>query len=318
MNIFVDKITVFPTMRRMVAMMLLAVFLLSGGGAGADSRSVEEIPNVQRSDARRLVSNPDGVLSERAVATMDSMLYDLKQRGVAQIAVAALASIGDADPADFALRLGTEWGVGGRERDNGMVILLVVDQRALRFETGYGLEGVLPDALCKRIQTAKMVPLLAREDWDGGMTAGVRAVYDHLNGAELDFVPQAAEEEIPVGRVLLLLVGLPLLFIGVVALGHSVSNRCRRCHKYGAMRLVSDTEVSRNAHYVTRERTKRCRYCGYAYTYKVQEPRDNGLGGGGPFPGGLGGFGGFRGGGGSFGGGFGGGSFGGGGATSRF
>ena len=84
---------------------------------------------------------------------------------------------------DFAHRLLNEWGVGKKGKNNGLVILLVTDQRCIQFYTGYGLEGDLPDAICKRIQTRDMIPYLKDGNWDAGMVAGVRAVCGRLDGS---------------------------------------------------------------------------------------------------------------------------------------
>lgn len=74
-------------------------------------------------------------------------------------------------------------GCGKERKNNGLVILLVTDQRCIQFYTGYGLEGDLPDAICKRIQTRDMIPYLKDGNWDAGMVAGVRAVCGRLDGS---------------------------------------------------------------------------------------------------------------------------------------
>ena len=70
-----------------------------------------------------------------------------------------------------------------RDSDNGLGILLVVDRREVRFVTGPGLEGVLPDALCKRIQMRYMLPYFREGDYSAGMVAGLRAVASVLEAA---------------------------------------------------------------------------------------------------------------------------------------
>lgn len=72
--------------------------------------------------------------------------------------------------------------MGSRQegKDNGLVILLVTDQRCIQFYTGYGLEGVLPDAICKRIQTKYMIPYLKDGNWNEGMVAGIRRLASDL------------------------------------------------------------------------------------------------------------------------------------------
>ena len=74
--------------------------------------------------------------------------------------------IGEEDCFNFCHQLLNKWGVGKKDKNNGLVILLVTDQRCIQFYTGYGLEGVLPDAICKRIQTRYMIPYLKDGNWD--------------------------------------------------------------------------------------------------------------------------------------------------------
>ena len=86
------------------------------------------------------------------------------------------------------------WGIGKKADDNGLLILLVLDQRKVTFATGYGLEGVLPDALCFRIQQNEMVPWFRKNDFDRGMTEGVRAVTLVLYGSDYEPVSQGISD----------------------------------------------------------------------------------------------------------------------------
>ncbi|MDE6858195.1 MAG: TPM domain-containing protein, partial [Alistipes sp.] len=131
---------------------LMLAMLLAVSTADARSYRVSDVPNVQVADRMRFTSDPEGILSREAVAHIDSVCYDLRRRGIAQVAVVALPDIEGGDVFDFAFRLFSEWGVGRKGDNNGLGILLVVDRHEIRFVTGGGLEGVLPDAVCKRIQ----------------------------------------------------------------------------------------------------------------------------------------------------------------------
>ena len=155
-------------------------------GSAARPYGVEEIPNVQVGNRYRFTSNPDGVLSPSAVAEIDSLCYSLRHRALAQVAVVAVEDIRGDDLFSFAHTLFSQWGVGRADSDNGLGILLVVDRREVRFVTGPGLEGVLPDALCKRIQMRYMLPYFREGDYSAGMVAGLRAVASVLEGSELD------------------------------------------------------------------------------------------------------------------------------------
>ena len=82
------------------------------------------------------------------------------------MAVVVLPRITDdyADIRDFGYELFTEWGLGRKDQDNGLLMLLITEpeQRAITIEVGYGLEGTLPDGLCKLIQTRTMIPLMKK------------------------------------------------------------------------------------------------------------------------------------------------------------
>lgn len=80
------------------------------------------------------------------------------------MAVVAVDDIAGGDAFSFAVELFRSWGVGSAESDNGLGILLVKELREIRFVTGGGLEGILPDALCKRIQLNYMLPAFREGD----------------------------------------------------------------------------------------------------------------------------------------------------------
>jgi uncharacterized protein len=206
--------------------------------------------------------------------------------------------------------LGKENGVGQKERDNGLVVLLSTGERCVQFATGYGLEDVMPDAICKRIQQQYMVEHFAAGDWDTGMVAGMRAVCGVLDGSMENIGDEDADEEL-----IALAVFLTMIFGGlaVIILAVWYSSRCPNCGKHKVQR-ISSRIVNRCNGYLVRENTYRCQNCGHTFMRKEHaDDNSNRHRHGGVVIGG-GGFG--RGGG--FGGSFGGGSFGGGGAGSRF
>lgn len=145
---------------------------------------VEDIPLVHLQDRTRYVSNPDGILSNDAVAVMDTILYGLERETGIQTLVVAVEQIEGGDCFDFAYQLGSKNGVGEKGKDNGLVILLVTGERCIQFATGYGLEGDLPDAICKRIQQRYMNKAFSQGKWDEGMVAGIQAVRRQLNHTE--------------------------------------------------------------------------------------------------------------------------------------
>lgn len=296
--------------------LLFCLLLLFGLSAGATTYCVEDVPNVQRMDSRRYVSNPDGILSDATVARIDALCASLRERGLAQVAVVAVDDIEGGDTFTFAVDLFDSWGVGGKKSNNGLGILLVRDLREIRFVTGGGVEGVLPDALCKRIQTRYMLPAFREGDYDAGMLAGVEAAAQLLEGGDPDL--ETGEEELPGWFILFLVGGFILLPLGIGLLVHYASRRCPRCHRC-SLQLDARQVVHTSPSFREVEYTYVCRHCGEVVRRRSRQSRGNGFGGGsggGMIIGGGGFGGGF--GGGSIGGGFGGGSFGGGGAGSKW
>ena len=294
--------------KRILGVLLLLFCFLAV--AGAKVYKVEDVPMVHLADRTRYVSNPDGILSPASVATIDSLLFALEGKTGIQVLVAVLGDIEGGDCFDFAYRLGKENGVGQKERDNGLVVLLSTGERCVQFATGYGLEGVMPDAICKRIQQQYMVEHFANGDWDAGMVAGMRAVCGVLDGSMENIGDEDVDEEL-----IALAVFLTMIFGGlaVIILAVWYSSRCPNCGKHKVQR-ISSRIVNRCNGYLVRENTYRCQNCGHTFMRKEHTDDNSNNHRRGSVVIGGGGFG--RGGG--FGGSFGGGSFGGGGAGSRF
>ena len=299
---------------------LLFIWILLPLKAEEKIYTVDNIPKVHLQNKMQYVCNPAGILSQQACDEIDAMLYALEQQTGIETVVAIVPSIGDKDCFEFSHQLLNQWGVGKKGKDNGLVILLVTDQRCIQFYTGYGLEGILPDAICKRIQMQEMIPYLKKGEWNQGMLAGVKAVCQRLDGSMVNDDEGRGEEGISVSMLLVVILGF-ITIAGVVGiLAVRASTRCPKCGKHQLQR--SSTKLISNRNGVkTEDIIYTCRNCGHTVVRRQQSYDDNyrGRGGGGPFIGGFGGGSFGSGGGGGFSGGsFGGGSGGGGGAGSRF
>lgn len=298
--------------------LILVSFLLIPLQAQEKVYTVDNLPKVHLQNKMQYVCNPAGILSQAACDTIDSMLYALEQQTGIETVVAVIPSIGEKDCFDFCHQLLNEWGVGKKDKNNGLVILLVTDQRCIQFYTGYGLEGDLPDAICKRIQTNDMIPYLKDGNWNEGMVAGVQATCQRLDGSMVNDSPSESNEN-SLDMILSIFCFLAI-GIGVVFLAARNQSRCPKCGKHELQRSGS-TVISRVNGVKTEDITYICKNCGHTIVRRQQAYDSNyhHRGGGGPFVGGLGGGRGFGGGGGGFSGGsFGGGTGGGGGAGSRF
>ena len=130
------------------------------------------------------VSDPGGVLKAAEVAELNRLIAAVEDSSTAQIAVAVLPSIGEDSPKEFATALFETWGIGQRETDNGLLILVVMDQRRTEFETGYGLEGVLPDITCYRVGMEALVPWFQQQEYGKGLIAAVQRFKEVLDNPD--------------------------------------------------------------------------------------------------------------------------------------
>ncbi len=167
--------------------LIWAFLLLLPSVVFPQSYTVETVPNVKL-ETNSYVSNPDGIISSTTVTAIDSILSQLEEKTTAQVGLVILQSIGESDVTDFAQQLFEKWGIGQRGNDNGLLVLFVMDKRTVRFHTGDGLEGVLPDATCKGIQREYMVPYFKESNYDEGLLHGIEKV------AEILVNPEAAAE----------------------------------------------------------------------------------------------------------------------------
>ncbi len=159
----------------MARFILLCLCCFSCSMLNGQSFTIEQVPDPKSKPGRHYVSDPKGILKLDTEQQIDSMLARLEDSTSVQVGVVMLPSIGEEVPKDFVHDLFNKWGIGAKGKDNGLLILFVLDQKRIEFETGDGLEGVLPDALCKRIQMETMIPAFKDIDYDLGMQQGIIA-----------------------------------------------------------------------------------------------------------------------------------------------
>ena len=92
-----------------------------------------------------------GILDAGVEARIDGKLQDLEQKTTTQLVVVTLRSLQGYDIADYGYRLGRHWGIGQRGKNNGAILIVAPNERRVRIEVGYGLEGTLTDAICQLI-----------------------------------------------------------------------------------------------------------------------------------------------------------------------
>ena len=124
------------------------------------------------------------LLSADQVAHLERKLVAYDDSTSIQIAVVVVPTLNDYDPNDYATQLGRSWGVGNKKTNNGVVFLISTEpqKRKVYIAPGYGLEGALPDILCKRIIEEIVIPQFKQEHYYRGIDLGVDAIIKASRG----------------------------------------------------------------------------------------------------------------------------------------
>lgn len=259
------------------------------------------------------VINPDGILNRATISAIDSVLLRLEKTTGVQALIIAITNIEGDDPFQFTLDVFNKYGIGGKS-STGFVLTLATDDRSYSLITGEGLEGSLPDAICRRIQNRVMVPRLKEGDWNSAMLNTVVTVAQYVEGDETLREAYGTEDGEDPYEWLWAIAGIfgpAVLVIALLLYIERRKKKCKKCGKHKMKKVKTETQ-NLNARTVRYTETWVCSACGNVETRQHTHFIDNdfngsggGFGGGMPRMGGgrsMGSFGGF-GGGHSFGGG---------------
>jgi uncharacterized protein len=180
---------------------LLLAFLL---GISFLVNSQIAIPPVAR------VTDQTGTLTAEQKASLEQMLAEFEKRTGSQIAVVMVPTTQPEGVEQYALRVAEAWKLGRKGVDDGALLVVAKNDRAMRIEVGYGLEGALNDATAKRIVSDVMTPRFRENDFFGGITAGVDRMIRVIDGEPL---PEPARRGAPSGGGGGLFEILPMLLI---------------------------------------------------------------------------------------------------------
>jgi uncharacterized protein len=126
-----------------------------------------------------------GLLSPEQRGRLESTLAELEQRKGAQIAVLMVPTTAPEPIGSFGIRVAEQWRIGRKGVDDGLIVIVASGDRAMRLEVGYGLEGVIPDAVAKRLIEDHFTPGFAQGDWHGGLASGIAAIVRLIEGEPL-------------------------------------------------------------------------------------------------------------------------------------
>ncbi len=182
--------------------------------AGLSPLAGQDIP--ARPDPPRLVNDFAGVLSGDEIQSLEQKLVRFNDSSSTQIVVVIVKSLNGYDKNDFAYKIGMSWGVGQKGRNNGAVVLVKPkypnDKGETCIQTGYGLEGVIPDALAKRIVTNEMIPNFTNGNYYAGIDAATTAMMSLAKGEYTadQYAKRNNKKSSPYGLL------IPIIILGVV------------------------------------------------------------------------------------------------------
>lgn len=246
---------------------------------GIFSVFAQDFPTAPRG---KIVSDFTNTLRADELDLLERKLVAFDDSTSIQIAVVLINSTGGYDIADYAVRLAQQWGVGQKKYDNGIMVLAALGDRTVTIQTGYGIEGAVPDAIAYRIIENDIKPYFRANDYYGGLDAATNSLIAYTKG-EYKADPKSKGGEGKFGGLVFIII----IFVIIALLSKGGG-------KNGGGRVIGGKGSND------------------LFWWMLL----NGLGGGGRSSGGGSG-GGFGGSGGGFGG-FGGGGFGGGGASGRW
>jgi uncharacterized protein len=123
-----------------------------------------------------LVNDYADVIPERYKAKIQAVVGELLQKTEIPVVLVTMPDIGGAEYNDYVNRLYSAWGIGKKAEDKGVLIFLTVKERKMRIETGYGVEGILPDGLVGEIRDRYMIPYFKKDEFGEGMLNGTLAI----------------------------------------------------------------------------------------------------------------------------------------------
>jgi uncharacterized protein len=169
---------------RRITLVFVALLALAAALAPASAQTFPQLTGRVVDEAQ--------VLDATTRAALTQKLADLEARTTTQVVVVTVRSLQGLTIEQFGVSLGRAWQIGQKDRNNGVLLLVAPTDRKVRIEVGYGLEGVLPDAVASTIIQQAILPRFRTSDFAGGVTSGVDNIVSVLTGDAAESKARAA------------------------------------------------------------------------------------------------------------------------------
>ncbi|HPU35705.1 MAG TPA: TPM domain-containing protein, partial [Bacillota bacterium] len=204
-------------MKRLSQIVVLTLLLLA-----LVSPVASAVPAIPQPSSQFYVLDLADVLDADTEQTIVQTSAALEQKTKAQVVVVTVDSLNGAAPEEYALAILRGWGIGDKNLNNGLLVLVSPTERVSRIEVGYGLEGALPDAKTGQIQDTYMLPYFRNNDYNTGILNGYRALIQEVAReyqVSLEMAPPqaapadspASQSSLPAWAIVLIIIGLILL-----------------------------------------------------------------------------------------------------------
>ncbi|RSV42480.1 TPM domain-containing protein [Sphingomonas sp. ABOLE] len=157
---------------RVLRFLVLLVALLAGATSALADPTFPKLTGRVVDDAH--------LLSPAQVAQLTQLSAEVEQASSRQFVVATLPDLQGYDIADYGYQLGRAWGIGQKEANNGILLIVAPNERKVRIEVGYGLEPIMTDALSSQIINQVILPKFKAGDMAGGIVAGAQAIAEQM------------------------------------------------------------------------------------------------------------------------------------------
>ncbi len=192
----------------------------------ASAQIDEVIP--KRPSPPKLVTDVTGTLTAAQKDALEAKLVAYDDSTSTQIAVVIIKTTGDYTDQEVALEILRKWGVGNKEKNNGIVVLVAKDDRKMRIETGYGMEGAIPDVTAKSIIENDIKPYFKQDNYYRGIDNGIDALIKAAAGeykAPANYGSRKGDRKGLSTAVILILVVLFFVFAGGASGGGTYVSR---------------------------------------------------------------------------------------------
>lgn len=212
-------------MTMMKRLFVLILLFLSVSATFAGIYTPQSVPDPKQWGQDYYVSNPDGILSQAAVDSLNNLAWTLERAAGVEMAIVVLGSFrlteeqepNTCELFEFNYELFNLWGIGDAKTNRGLLITVSYDDHQMFISTGTSLDADLPDATCLFIQNNFMLPRFREEDYDRGVIDGVIAIFGYLTDEDVKTQIDDAIESGDSDDSMSMIIGIALL-VGIVFL----------------------------------------------------------------------------------------------------